>query len=57
MLPVVVIAPLVTVKSMKDKLLASNAAPVNSAMFPVQTHVNCVLRTLITATKVEIRRV
>ena len=57
MLPVVLIAPLVTVKTIKDKLLASNAAPVNSTMFLVLLRVRCVLQTLIPAAKVEIRRV
>ena len=50
------VAQLVTVKAMKDKLLAQNVVQVNSITFPMPLNVNPVLKTLITATKVEIRR-
>ena len=56
MLPVVVIAPLVIVKSMKDKLLAQNVVQVNSITFPMPLNVNPVLKTRITVKREEIRR-
>ena len=49
-------APLDLVKAMKDKRRAQNVVQVNSITLPVPWNVNPVLKTLITATKEEIRR-